>query len=386
MKSVVGYFRLLLKACACGLALLTLTCLLATGQSGQTPPTYRVDPAWPKELPNNWIIGQVGGLTVDSHNNIWVLHRPRTCTPDELGAVQTPQRSMCCVPAPPVLEFDQSGKLLQAWGGPAAAKDWPGNEHGIHVDSAGNVWLGGNGDNDRQILKFTNDGHFLMEIGHPSSAPENNQDTSMLGRPAGIDLDEAAHEIYIADGYLNKRIVVYDSETGKFKRGWGGYGMPLSEIDNTFPVPAYKPSDPHDKQFRNPTHCVHLSNDGLVYVCDRTNDRVQIFQKDGHFVKEFYLRAETLGSGSDWDMAFSTDKAQTYLLIADGTNNVIWTVRRSDGVVAGTTGHSGRNAGQFHWVHQMASDSQGNLYTGEVDNAKRVQKFMLSTAGAAAGE
>jgi len=245
------------------------------------------------------------------------------------------------------------------------------------VDSAGNVWLGGNGDNDRHILKFTNDGRFLMEIGHPSAEPENNQDTSMLGRPAGIEFDEAAHEVYIADGYLNKRIVVYDMETGKFKRGWGGYGMPLSEIDNTYPVPAYKPADPHDKQFRNPTHCVHLSNDGLVYVCDRTNDRVQIFQKDGHFVKEFYLRPETLGSGSDWDMTLSTDKAQTYLLIADGTNNVIWTVRRSDGAVVGTTGHNGRNAGQFHWVHQIASDSQGNLYTGEVDTSKRVQKFVL---------
>jgi hypothetical protein len=157
MKSVVSHFQLFLKSCACGLALVTLTCFLATGQN---PPTYRVDPSWPKELPNNWIIGQVGGLAVDSHNNIWVLHRPRTNTPDELGAVQTPQRSMCCSPAPAVLEFDQSGKLLQAWGGPAAAKDWPSNEHGIRVDSAGNVWLGGNAENDRQILKFTNDGHF----------------------------------------------------------------------------------------------------------------------------------------------------------------------------------------------------------------------------------
>ncbi len=376
MKNVVGYSRLFLKACACGLALLTFTCLLASGQSGPPPPTYRVDPAWPKQLPNNWIIGQIGGLAVDSHDHIWVLHRPRTCTADELGAVQTPQRSMCCVPAAPVLEFDQSGNLLQAWGGPASAKDWPGNEHGIRVNSAGNVWLGGNGDNDRQLLKFTNDGKFLMEIGHSSSAPENNQDTTILGRPAGIALDEAAREIYIADGYLNKRIVVYDSETGKFKRGWGGYGMPLSEIDNTFPVPAYKPGDPHDKQFRNPTHCVHISNDGLVYVCDRTNDRVQIFHKDGHFVKEFYLRPETLGSGSDWDMDFSTDPAQAFLLIADGTNNVIWTMRRSDGAILGTTGHAGRNAGQFHWVHQMAADSEGNLYTGEVDTGKRVQKFV----------
>jgi DNA-binding beta-propeller fold protein YncE len=344
-------------------------------QAQVRPPTYRVDPTWPKELPNNWIIGQVGGLAVDSHNNIWIHQRPRSCTPDELGATQTPPRSMCCVAAPSVIEFDQNGKLLQAWGGPGHVKDWFENEHGIRVDSAGNVWLTGNGDSDRHVMKFTNTGKLLLEIGHPSKEPENNQDTSILGRPAGVDLDEAAHEVYIADGYMNKRIVVYDSETGKFKRGWGAYGIPLSQIDNTFPVPAYKSSDPHDKQFRNPTHCVHLSRDNFVYVCDRQNDRVQVFQKDGKFVKEFFLRPETLGSGSDWDMAFSADKEQTYLLIADGTNNVIWTVKRSDGTIIGSTGHSGRNAGQFHWVHQIGSDSMGNLYTGEVDTGKRVQKF-----------
>jgi hypothetical protein len=346
-----------------------------TAQTSPAPPAYQVDPSWPMQLPNNWILGQIGGLAVDSHNNIWVYHRPRSCTPDELGAAQNPPRSMCCVAAPPVLQFDPSGKLLQAWGGPGQAKDWFSNEHGIRLDSAGNVWIGGNGDDDRHLMKFTNQGRLLLQIGHPSKAPANNQDTSILGRPAGIELDEAAHEVYIADGYLNKRIVVFDSETGQFKRGWGAYGIPLAQIDNTFPVPAYKPADPHDKQFRNPTHCVHISHDGLVYVCDRQNDRVQIFQKSGQFVKEFFLRPETLGSGSDWDMAFSVDKAQSYLLIADGTNNVIWTVRRSDGTVVGTTGHAGRNAGQFHWVHQIASDAQGNLYTGEVDTGKRVQKF-----------
>ncbi|MGA2990699.1 MAG: hypothetical protein ABSD88_09510 [Candidatus Korobacteraceae bacterium] len=376
MKNVLARFFRSSARRLIAVAVLSLTALLAQAQIG--PPKYRVDANWPKELPNNWIIGQVGGLTVDSHNHIWVYQRPRSCTADELGAVQTPPRSMCCVAAPSVLEFDQAGKLLQHWGGPGFVKDWFENEHGIRVDSAGHVWLGGNGDSDRHIMKFSNDGkQLLLEIGHPSKAPENNQDTSILGRPAGIELDEAAHEVYIADGYMNKRIVVYDSETGQFKRGWGAYGIPLSEIDNTYPVPAYKPSDPHSKQFRNPTHCVHISRDNLVYVCDRQNDRVQVFQKDGHFVKEFYLRPETLGSGSDWDMAFSTDKAQSYLLIADGTNNVIWTVKRSDGAVVGTTGHAGRNAGQFHWVHQIGSDSQGNLYTGEVDTSKRVQKFRL---------
>jgi hypothetical protein len=341
--------------------------------SAQDPPKYQVDASWPKELPNNWIMGQVGGIAVDRHDHIWVLQRPSTDTPDELGASLTPPRSICCMPAPPVLEFDSQGSLIQSWGGPSEGFDWPKSEHGIYVDKDDNVWIGGNAPADRQVLKFTNKGHFLKQIGHPSTDPPDSMRTDILGRPAGIEVDAEAHELYIADGYMNRRVIVYDSDSGIFKRLWGAYGNPPNDVD---PGP-YDPAAPADQQFRNPVHCVHISRDGLVYVCDRANDRMQIFTKNGKFVKEVSLRMQTLGMGSVWQFAFSIDEHQKFLLIADGENNVIWTVRRGDGSVVGQTGHNGRNAGQFHWVHQVVSDSQGNLYTGEVDTGKRIQKFIL---------
>jgi hypothetical protein len=339
----------------------------------QDPPKYRVDASWPKELPNNWILGQVGGLAVDGHDHIWVLQRPGSLTADETGASLTPQRSQCCLAAPPVLEFDTQGNLLQSWGGPGAGFDWPTTEHGIYVDREDHVWIGGNGPNDRQVLKFKSNGHFLMQIGHPSSDSANSLRTDILGRPAGFDVDSEAHEIYIADGYLNKRVIVYDSETGAFKRLWGAYGNPPNDAD---PGP-YTPTAPLDQQFRNSVHCLHISRDGLVYVCDRNNDRMQVFTREGKFVKEFFLRTQTLGNGSVWQFAFSHDQHQKFLLVIDGENNVIWTLLRDNGTIVGQTGHSGRNAGQFHWVHQVDSDSQGNLYTGEVDTGKRLQKFVL---------
>ena len=350
--------------------------LLATAVVAQdAPPRYRVDASWPLELPHNWIMGQVGGLTVDSRDHVWVLQRPRSATPDELGAVQTPPLSQCCATTPAVLEFDPEGKLVQGWGGPGHVPAWPASEHAIRVDRSGNVWIGGGGAGDRQILKFTRDGKLLLQIGRPSTEPRNNQDTTLLGQPAGIELDEGSQEVYVADGYLNNRIVVFDSETGRFKRGWGAYGIPLDRIANDDP-PPYVPTAPRDQQFRSPVHCVHLSDDGLVYVCDRINARVQVFTKKGQFLKEFIVRPETLGPGSVWDLAFSTDARQRHLLVADGSNNVIWVLRREDGAVLSSFGHSGRNAGQFHWVHQIATDSRGNLFTGEVDSGKRVQKFV----------
>jgi hypothetical protein len=336
-------------------------------------PTYKVDPFWPQELPNNWIVGQIGGISVDSHNHIWVLQRPGSDTVDELGAAQKPPRSECCFAAPPVLEFDTSGKLLNSWGGPGKGYNWPGNEHAIYVDKNDNVWITGNADTDRQILKFSREGKFLMQIGHPSSDPPDSSRTDILGRPAGVEVDEKAHEVYVADGYMNKRVIVYDSETGAFKRLWGAYGNKPNDAN---PGP-YVPGSPVAQQFRNPVHCVHMAKDGLLYVCDRTNDRIQVFTKQGQFVKEFFLQTNALGSGSAWGLTFSVDPAQKYLLVADGTDNVIWTLLRETGQVMGHTGHAGRNAGQFHWIHQIGSDSKGNLYTGEVDTGKRLQKFTL---------
>jgi DNA-binding beta-propeller fold protein YncE len=353
------------------------TCLFALGfcaaSQAQAPPVYKVDASWPKQLPNNWIMGQVGGMAVDRQDHIWVLQRPGSNTKDDLGAAQTPPASECCVSAPPVLVFDVEGNLLKSWGGPSSGYDWPSSEHSIFVDHAGNVWITGNGAKDRQAIKLTSDGKFVSEIGHPSAAPMNNSDTTILGRPAGMDVDEKAHEIYIADGYLNRRVIVFDSETGAYKRMWGAYGKTPSDAD----LVPYAPGDAPSQLFRNPLHAVHISQDGSVYVCDRINDRIQVFTKEGKFVKEFILRPQTLGNGSAYDLAFSHDAAQKFLLVADGENNVIWTLLRSDGSVQGTTGHAGRNAGQFHHVHAIVSDSKGNLYTGEVETGRRVQKFAL---------
>ncbi len=357
-------------------------------------PRYTVDPFWPKPLPHNWIMGQVGGLAVDGQDHIWVLQRPRSATSDELGAAQTPPRSDCCAETPAVLVFDTAGNVIRSWGGPGYVPDWPTNEHAIWVDRGGHVWISGNGADDRQVLEFTADGRQLLEIGRKSTAPKNNQDTSLLGRAAGIDVDDAAREVYIADGYLNDRVVVYDADTGAFKRGWGAYGMPLSQISNAQegaaaaegapaigPIPPYRAGDPPDPQFRSPVHGVRLSTDGLVYVCDRQNDRIQVFTTQGRFVKEFFLRPATLGNGSTWTLTFSHDAEQRYLLVADGEDNAVFVLRRSDGAVVSHFGHSGRNAGQFHWVHQIAMDAEGNVYTGEVDTGKRIQKFMLQHGG-----
>ncbi len=342
----------------------------------QAQPHYKVDPFWPKELPNNWIVAQIGGMAVDQNNHIWVLQRPHSNAPDDISADPSSHHSaMCCIAAPPVLVFDTEGNLIKSWGGPGAGYDWPTSEHGIYVERNGNVWIGGNGADDRQVLKFTNDGKFIKQIGHPSKDPANSLDTTLLGRPAGLEVDEAAHELYVSDGYMNKRVIVFDSETLKFKRMWGGYG---NVPNDTNPGPyVFNPSAPHDQQFRSPVHCAHIANDGLVYVCDRANDRIQVFTKAGKFIKEFYVRPETLEAGTICDVGFSKDPGQAYLLMADCTNDVIWTLRRSDGAVLGTLGHSGRNAGQFHAVHVMVQDSAGNLYTGEVDTGKRLQKFLL---------
>lgn len=225
------------------------------------------------------------------------------------------------------------------------------------------------------MLKFTKDGKQLLEIGHPVKGPANNQDTSYLGGSGGLAIDEAAHEIYIADGYLNRRVVVYDSNTGAFTRGWGGYGMPLSDVENARAA-RYDPTAPLPKQFRGPLVGIAISGDGLVYVCDRGADRIQVFAKDGKFVKEFRVRPETLGTGSPWALAFSHDPKQKYLLVGDGENNVVWILDRDDGTVAGTFGHKGHNAGQFDLVSSMAMDSHGNLYTGEVTPNVRMQKFV----------
>ncbi len=354
----------------------------------QTVPAYEVDASWPKRLPNDWIIGQVAGIDVDDDDNIWIVHRPHSLTAQEAGAIQNPPITLCCVPAPSVLQFDQEGNLLQAWGGPywdretstwvddSPGQVWPTNEHGIKVDSEGNVWLAGNGEGD-QILKFSNDGsELLMIIGdldrsEPYRVDSNN--TSKLARPAEIDLDEEAREVYVADGYGNRRVIVFDMDTGAYKRHWGAYG---NRPDDT-PMAPYSEELPVAQQFRGPVHSVRLSDDGLLYVADRTADRIQVFRKNGDFVEEALLAPWTLANGSVWDIEISPEPGQPFLFVADGANKRIWIVERETLEPVGEIGSGGRNAGYFDWLHNLAIDSAGNIYTSEVNEGKRVQKFQL---------
>jgi hypothetical protein len=335
-------------------------------------PQFEVDPWWPKPLPNNWILGQVSGIAIDSRDHVWIVHRPRTLTVREAGAVQTPPISQCCVPAPPVLEFDAQGNVVRSWGGPGRGHHWPESEHTIHVDDRDNVWIGSNGRNDQVVLKFSPEGNLRLQIGQPGKTAGSN-DTTLLGQPAGIHVDPEANEVYVADGYGNRRIIVFDAETGRYKRHWGAYGRRPDDGD----LGPYDPKAPRAQQFRSPVHAVRIARDGLVYVADRVNNRIQVFRKNGEFVKEATLAPETLAMGSVWDLALSHDRAQAYLYVPDGTNQKVWILRRDDLSVVGEFGRGGRNAGYFGWVHNLAVDSRGNVYTSEVDIYKRVQKFVL---------
>jgi len=353
-------------------AILPVLCVfIARASSAADVPEYRVDPYWPKPLPNQWILGQIGGIATDRHDHVWVYQRPRTLTDDERGAAVDPPTSKCCKPAPPVLEFDAQGNLLQAWGGEGTGYDWPRSEHGIFVDANDHVWLAGNDkENDAQVLEFTRDGKFVKQIGEARRS-EGSNSKQYLGRPALAIVDESAHELYVADGYGNKRIVVFDALTGEYRRHWGAYGAKPDDADPG----KYEPDAPIARQFRNPVHCVRISRDGLVYVCDRVNDRYQVFRKDGTFVAEYKLDPNTRFAGSVWDIGFSPDPQQRYLFVTDGTNNEIHILLRENGKEVGAFGRQGRSAGEFHWVHTMAIDSHGNIFTGDVDTGKRVQRF-----------
>lgn len=428
--------------------------LVLTGFVGQsasakdTLPTFEVVPGWPKPLPNNWLIGQVGGIAVDRHDNIWIIQRARTLTSDEAGAtggvadygngqvnvLGQPRPAgpiaECCLPAPAVMQFDPEGNLLQAWGGPAdpgfidpggkcdplQGCQWPAGEHGIFVDHNDNVYIGGNGSGngtiggnpapwaathgtDSMVLKFANDGTFLYQIGDPGQAfaVSNDEDgaangTPQVYRPADMEVDPETNELYIADGYGNHRVLVVDAATGLYKGHWGAYGQNPVDDDAANAVGPY--SDDRDSgtvplYFRNPVHCTRVVGD-KVYVCDRVNDRIQVFDKNTvgspcdnadqaagvcGFITEMFVAPETLGNGSTWDVDTSTDKKQSCLYNPDGTNQKVWIIEREGLGILGTFGQSGRSAGQFHWVHNLSTDSRGNIYTAEVDTGKRAQKF-----------
>jgi DNA-binding beta-propeller fold protein YncE len=347
--------------------------LAAAFQSGQAladgVPEFKVDPFWPKPLPENWMLGQVSGIAVDKDDRIWIVHRPGTLVDDEKGALANPPATKCCKPAPPVLQFDAQGNLLKSWGGKGAGYDWPESEHGIHVDRQGNVWLAGNGPKDQQIIVFTQDGKFQRQLGKAGEVGGSNNPNG-LGRPAHMIVD--GDELYVADGYANRRVVVFDARTLAYKRHWGAYG----EKPHDDKLAPYDPRAALARSFGNPVHCVRVSNDGLVYVCDRANDRIQVFDKSGKFVREHRIEPETLQNGSVWDLALSEDKAQRYIFVADGANNQMLVVERASGKVLSRFSRPGRMAGELKWVHNMGIDSKGNLYTAEVGTGRRAQKFV----------
>ncbi|HWV95166.1 MAG TPA: hypothetical protein VNZ24_12640 [Vicinamibacterales bacterium] len=347
-------------------------------------PYFEVDPMWPKPLPNHWVLGSTIGVSVDERDHVWIIHRgSATLGNNEKGLELNPPTGECCAGAPPVLEFDPEGNLVGHWGGPGEGYEWPASNHGITIDYKGNVWIGGNGDQDSQVLKFTKQGKFLLQVGKSAArkGPNNAQgqptyvggsnDQVSFGRVAKIFVDPAANEAYLADGYLNKRVAIIDADTGKLKRYWGAYG---NKPDDTNLGP-YKPEAPPAQQFRNPVHCADLSRDGFVYVCDRQNNRLQVFTKDGKFVKEAFYAKNSLSEGAVWDVAFSKDPQQTYIFLADGRNMKIRVLRRETLEELTSFGDGGRQPGQFYAVHSIAADSKGNLYTTETYEGKRVQKF-----------
>jgi hypothetical protein len=337
-------------------------------------PKFEVDPFWPKPLPNHWLLGSTIGVSVDDQDHVWIIHRgaatlnPRT---EMSAATDPPTAEECCRPAPPVLEFDPAGHLVGHWGGPGEGYEWPESNHGITVDYKGYVWIGGNGQKDAHVLKFTKEGKFVLQVGRQGKSG-GSRDTVNFGRVAKIFVDPKTNEAYIADGYGNKRVAVIDADTGAFKRYWGAYG----NVPDDTPLGPYNPDAPPAQQFRNPVHCAEVSNDGLVYVCDRVNDRIQVFRKDGTFVKEVFIAKRTLGDGSVWDIAFSRDPAQRFLYVADGKNEKVYILDRQSLEILTSFGDGGRQPGQFFAVHSIATDSKGNIYTTETYEGKRVQKFV----------
>lgn len=388
-------FLMVLLALAIGLAVLERR--LGGKSVGAQAPMFEVDPLWPKPLPNHWVMGWTIGVSVDSQDHIWVLHRASGLEPTEILASTNPPSGSCCLPAPPVLEFDEAGNLIGHWGGPGQGYDWPEANHGITVDYKGNVWIGGNSRgaqpgqqpgnqrsgpplyHDSMVLKFTQEGKFLMQIGKVGASKGSN-DTENLGLPAKTFVDPKTNELYIADGYGNRRVAVFDAETGKYKRHWGAYGHKPDDTN----LGRYDPAAPPAQQFRNPVHCAELSRDGLLYVCDRVNDRVQVFKPDGTFVKEVFVAKNTLGDGTVFDIAFSPDPKQKYLYLCDGSNEKVYIMLRDSLEIVTSFGDGGRQPGQFYAVHSIATDSKGNIFTTETRRGQRVQKFVYKGLGTAA--
>ena len=372
---LVLYFVLPFASGACGGA---TDSDVVTAQSPATLatgglPMFQVDASWPKEMPNLWILGSVTSVFVDSNDHVWITHLPETLTPEETSAAQDPPIGECCLPAPVVIEFDADGNVVQGWGDPSTqdVSEFPRNAHGLFIDHEDNVWIGTF--RHHRVMKFTRSGQLLMTIGEYDNNRGSN-DTNFLGGPAGIWVDPEDNEVFIADGYRNRRVVVYDGDTGDYLRHWGAYG----EVpDDLYSYAQEDPEGSPPRQFST-VHGVVGANDGLIYVADRRGNRIQVFQQNGEFVMEKIIAPETLASGSAFVIALSPDDNQEWLYLADGTNHKVWILHREDLEIVGQFGRGGRQVGQFLRPHGMGIDSHGNLYVGEASTGRRVQKFTVS--------
>jgi DNA-binding beta-propeller fold protein YncE len=353
----------------------------AGDRAGPQVPQFEPDPLWSQALPNRWVTGAVGGVTVDSHDNVWVFHRPASIPDGEKAASLAPPQAECCIPAPAVLEFAPDGKFLQAWGGPGPGYEWFTTEHGIFVDDRDNVWLSGSAKEDNQILKFTTAGKLVLQIGHAGKNTGSN-DRENLGGPAGLFVYRKTNELFVADGYFNHRVIVFDATTGAYKRHWGAYGNKPDDAYK-FPARAQLVQGPAPQQFNNPVHSVIVANDDLVYVADRTNNRLQVFKLDGSFVKEAFIARGTLqAEGTVHHFALSPDAAQRFLYVVDGSNKTVRILdRQTLEIVANVGGHAGHNAREFYHIHSAAIDSKGNLYLGEVNNGQRYYRWAFKGMG-----
>jgi NHL repeat len=334
-------------------------------------PAFQVDPYWPKPLPNDWAVGNVVGVAVDSHDNVWITHRPRS----QAGAEKTP----------PVLAFDQAGNLIQSWGGKETSPEWGTQEHGLYIDSKDNVWVGFGGGlpydpkskgtlDNANVLKLTSKGVVLLELGKFGMGSEGSTNTQYLGNPTDVYVDPKTDEAYVTDGYINHRVIVFNATTGAYKRLWGAFGH---KPDDT-PMPRFNRSDPPRQQFDTP-HCIVASNDGLLYVCDRGNQRIQVFKPDGTFVKDALINAKLSGGqigGNPWDIAMSRDAQQRFIFLVDGGTHKVHTLLRDTLEVVSSFGQRGRWAGEFESPHSIAIDSKGSLYVAETLDGRRVQRFV----------
>ena len=357
---------------------------------GTKMPRFMVDAAWPA-MPPDLLLGQVSGVAVGPDDSVWVVHRPHSLTATDTGLAQDPPIAVCCKPAPPVVRFASDGRYLGGWGGPDSAPSvdgvtqWPSSLHGIFVDKAGTIWFGGNGKGDHVVLNYSADGRHIRSFGRRDRTGGNDA-TDLLGNPS--DVNHSEDMVLISDGYINRRVIGFDAKSNAYKGRWGAYGKPpvaptrTGDFDQSHAVDPSKVADPKAPIFADIVHCVVPTRDGHVYVCDRNNNRAQLFKrgKDGSltFVRDLVIAGDTGGTHSVTDIAFSPDPDQTYLYVADMMNGRIWILRRATHEVLGAIGRIGRQAGQFTWLHSIDTDSQGNLYATEVNTGRRVQKLVFT--------